>query len=200
MTNAIQKEVSILGHDAWQFVLSLAYVGDVVVQELLGDPEKLVDSIDRKRKVTQESQTQRQVVGVGEGGEGGESYSSEWIHAKNGWNEWVDQPSGRTYYHNPSTGMTQWDKPHGSVSVVQRMQHQERLQEAQEQEQQTEAPLRKQARSRKVRDNQIVVALQEIIVTRPDISSSVVTFILNKVNKLSVMQKRVRDLRQRFHL
>jgi len=68
LTNAIHKAASISGHDAWKFVEPLVYAGDVVVQELLGDPEELVDSICRKRKVTQQSQPQRQVVGVEEGG------------------------------------------------------------------------------------------------------------------------------------
>jgi len=117
LTNAIQKAASISGHDAWKLVSPLAYAGDGVVQELLGDPQKLVDSIGRKRKVTQQSQPQRQVVEVGGKGEGGRTYSSEWVHANNRWNEWVTQPSGRTYYHNPSTGITRWDIPHGYVSV-----------------------------------------------------------------------------------
>jgi len=69
LTNAIHKAASISGHDAWKFVEPLVYAGDVVVQELLGDPEELVDSICRKRKVTQQSQPQRQVVGVEGGGE-----------------------------------------------------------------------------------------------------------------------------------
>ena len=109
------------------------YAGDVVVQELLGDPEELVDSICRKRKVVQQSQPQRQVAGVGGGGAGGASDSLEWVHAKNGWNEWVTQPSGRTYYHNPSTGTMQWNTLYASVSVVQRTHQQERLEEVQEQ-------------------------------------------------------------------
>ena len=184
LTNAIQKAASISGHDAWKFVSPLAYAGDVVVQELLGDPQKLIDSIGRKRKVTEQSQPQRQVVEVGGGGEGGGAYSSEWVPANNGWNEWGAQPSGRTYYHNPSTGITQWDKPHGSVSVVQRMQQQERLQEAQEQQQQMQALLREQTRPRKVTDDQIVVAIKEILVTRPDVSSAQVTNTINEVNKL----------------
>jgi len=130
LTNVIQKAASISGHDAWMYVSPLAYAVDVVVQELLGDPHKLGDSIGRKRKVTQQSQPQSQVVEVGGRGEGEGAHSSGGFPANNGWNEWVAQHSGRTYYHNPSTGITQWDKPHGFVSVAQRMQ-QQKLQEQQ---------------------------------------------------------------------
>ena len=171
-----------------------------MVQELMGDPEKLVDSVCRKRKVTQQSQPQRQVTGVGGGGVGGAFDASEWVHAKNGWNEWVAQPSGRTYYHNPSTGMTQWNTPHASVSVVQRMHQQERLEEAQEQEQQIQEQLREQTSAHKVTDDLIVVAIREIVVTRPDISSSRVRMILEQVNKFNVSIKRVNDVRLRFQL
>jgi len=63
-----------------------------------------------------------------------------------------------------------------------------------------EALLREQARPRNVTDDRIVVAIREIMVTKPDISSRQVHIILKEVNKFFVSLKRVVYLRQRFHL
>jgi len=80
------------------------------------------------------------------------------------------------------------------------MHQQERLEEAQEQEQQIQEQLREQTSAHKVTDDLIVVAIREIVVTRPDISSSRVRMILEQVNKFNVSIKRVNDVRLRFQL
>ena len=198
LVKTIEQAVSISGHEAWEFVSSLAYAEDVVVQELLRDSQKLVDSVGRKRKVTQQSHVQSQMTGIEGGGVGGASDASAWVHAKNGWNEWFHPPSARTYYHNPSTGMTQWNTPHASVSVVQRTHQQGRLDEAQEQQQHVQKQMQEQTSTRNVTDEEVVVAIRELVVTRPDINAKNIRKILKAVNKFNVSITRIRNVRLRF--
>ena len=53
---------------------------------------------------------------------------------------------------------------------------------------------------RNTTDDQIIVAIKEIMVTIPDVSFAQVTITHNEVNKVYVTKKRVRNVRQRFRL
>jgi len=60
--------------------------------------------------------------------------------------------------------------------------------------------VREQARPHNVTDDQIVVAIREIMVTKPDISSRQVYIDMKEVNKFVVSLNRDKYLRQRLHL